>query len=149
MSGGGLRGATAVVGVAESDLGEVGAGRYSIELAAQAAVRALDDAGLGKNDVDGLFGVLTRHVLPSVDIGEYLGIRPRYTDSTMIGGSSFVSYLHHAAQALLTGACEVALIVYGSTSRSASRHGRASAPAAVDGPNYERAYRPRGAISGY
>ncbi|WP_261566535.1 acetyl-CoA acetyltransferase [Frankia gtarii] len=148
MSHGGLRGGTAVVGVAESDLGEVGAGRYSIELAAQAAVRALDDAGLGKNDVDGLFGVLSRHVLPSVDIGEYLGIRPRYTDSTMIGGSSFVSYLHHAAQALIAGACDVALIVYGSTSRSASRQGRASAPV-VDGPNYERAYRPRGAMSGY
>ena len=34
-SGGGLRGETAIVGVAESDLGEVGAGRDSIELAAQ------------------------------------------------------------------------------------------------------------------
>ena len=38
MSQGPLRGATAIVGVAESDLGDVGADRYAIDLAAQAAL---------------------------------------------------------------------------------------------------------------
>ncbi len=149
MSGGHpLRGTVVVAGVAESDLGEVGPGRYSIELAAQAAVRALADAGIGKEEVDGLFGMMTRHVLPSVDLGEYLGIRPKYSDSTMMGGSSFVSYLHHAAAALHAGACDVALIAYGSTQRSVSRYGIPT-PAPSEGPNYERRYRPRGAMSGY
>jgi acetyl-CoA acetyltransferase len=149
MSAHPLRGAAAVVGVAESDLGEVGPGRHSIELAAQAALRALAEANLTTRDVDGIFGVLSRHTLPSVDLAEYLGIRPRYSDSTMVGGSSFVSYLHHAAMALHQGACDVALVVYGSTQRSASRYGTAAGPPATEGPNYERRYRPRGAMSGY
>jgi acetyl-CoA acetyltransferase len=148
-----LRGATAVVGVAESDLGEVGPGRTPVDLAAQASIRALEDAGLTKNDVDGLFSVLAGHLMSTLDVGEHLGIRPRYTDSTMIGGSSFVSHLHHAALALSTGACDVALIAYGSTMRSDSAVRRGGGGGGGGGggerPNYERAYGPRGPITGY
>jgi acetyl-CoA acetyltransferase len=143
-----LRGRTAVVGVAESDLGEVGAGRHPVELAAQAAVRALDEAGLTTQDVDGLFGVVAGHSMPTLTLGEYLGIRPRYTDSTAIGGSSFVSHLHHAALALAAGACDVALIAYGSTARADSGSGRLRV-AVPERPDYESVYRPRTPISAY
>jgi acetyl-CoA acetyltransferase len=144
-----LRGAAAIVGVAESDLGEVGPGRAAIDLAAQASIRALEDAGLTKNDVDGLFTVVAGHLMSTLDVGEYLGIRPRYTDSTMIGGSSFVAHLHHAAMAIATGECDVALITYGSTPRSDGKAGRRGGGGAPERPNYERAYGPRGPISGY
>lgn len=143
-----LRGKTAVVGVAESDLGEVGGDRPAIELAGQAVVRALADAGLTTRDVDGLFGTLSGHLMSTLNLGEYLGIRPRYSDNTMIGGSAFVSYLHHAALALASGACDVALIAYGSTSRSDSKTGRLRG-AAPEKPNYEAVYRPRNPVSGY
>ncbi len=91
------------------------------------------------------------HLMSTLDVGEHLGIRPRYTDSTMIGGSSFVSHLHHAALALSAGACDVALITYGSTMRSdsAARRGAAAAAGGGERPNYERAYGPRGPITGY
>ena len=50
-------------------------------------------------DVDGLF-VRYRTTEPlvehSVEFGEYLGIQPRYADSTDIGGGSFEAYVHHA-----------------------------------------------------
>jgi acetyl-CoA acetyltransferase len=143
-----LRARTAVVGVAESDLGEVGAGRHAVELAAQAAVRALAEVELSAQDVDGLFGVVAGHSMPTLTLGEYLGIRPRYTDSTAIGGSSFVSHLHHAALALAVGACDVALIAYGSMARSDSGSGRLRV-AAPEKPDYESAYRPRTPISAY
>lgn len=143
-----LRGSTAVVGVAESDLGEVGPGRFAVELAAQAAVRALREAGLRTKDVDGLFSVFNNRLLPTLDIGEYLGIDPAYTDSTMIGGSAFLAQVHHAAVALTAGECNVALIVYGSTARSDSGAGRLSGVPS-DEPNYERGYEPRGAVSSY
>ena len=52
MSRNQLRGAAAIVGVAESDLGDVGPDRYPIDLAAQASVRALAEAGLTTKDVD-------------------------------------------------------------------------------------------------
>jgi hypothetical protein len=50
----------------------------------------------------------------------HVGIRPRYSDATNMGGSSFVSHLFHAASAINAGFCEIALIAYGSTQRSAS-----------------------------
>ena len=143
-----LRGATAIVGVAESDLGEVGADRYPIELAAQASLRALTEAGLTTRDVDGLFGVVAGKMMSTVDLGEYLGIRPRYTDSTMIGGSAFVTFVHHAAAALHLGLCDVALIAYGSTPRADNGRPRLGA-GAPEQPNYELAYKPRSPISGY
>jgi acetyl-CoA acetyltransferase len=114
-----LRGTTAVVGVAESDLGEVGPHLNSLDLIAQATVRALDDAGLEKSEIDGLFTHSAFFQLPPVATAEYLGIRPRYSDSTAVGGSTFVGYLRHATAAINAGMCEVALITYGSTQRSA------------------------------
>jgi acetyl-CoA acetyltransferase len=143
-----LRGRAAIVGVAESDLGEVGEGRHAIELAAQAAGRALADAGLTTRDVDGLFSTIGGHMMSTLDLGEYLGIRPRYSDNSMIGGSAFVSYVHHAALALAAGACDVALIAYGSTSRTDNKAGRLRG-ATPEKPNYEAVYKPRNPITGY
>jgi len=143
-----IRGTTAVVGVAESDLGEVGAGRFAIELAAQASVRALRDAGLTTRAVDGLFSVVSGKMMSTLDVAEYLGIQPRYTDSTMIGGSAFLAQLHHAAVALSAGVCDVALITYGSTARSDSSTGRLSG-VPVEEPDYERPFQPMGAVSRY
>jgi acetyl-CoA acetyltransferase len=148
MSAHPLRGAAAVVGIAESDLGDVGPERYAIELAGQAAVRALADAGLGMQDVDGLFGCVMGRFMSNLDLGEYLGIRPRYSDSGNIGGSSFVSYLLHAATALQAGLCDTALIVYGSTPRADAQ--RKLAPGGlIERPNYEAPYNPRHPVSGY
>ncbi|GAA5078434.1 acetyl-CoA acetyltransferase [Thermocatellispora tengchongensis] len=153
MSGPDLRGAAAIAGVAESDLGEVGPGRYALDLAAQAAGAALADAGLSTRDVDGLFCAIAGRGMAPLDVAEYLGVRPRYTDGTMVGGSSFVSHLHHAALAIAAGACHTALIVYGSTARSDSVHagnGRGRLPAAPpETPSYEAAYRPRMPVTGY
>jgi acetyl-CoA acetyltransferase len=115
-----LRGSTAIAGVAESDLGEVGPHLSSLDLIGQATVRALDDAGLDKAEIDGLFCHSAFFQLPPVAAAEYLGIRPRYSDSTAVGGSTFVGYLRHATAAINAGMCEVALITYGSTQRSAS-----------------------------
>lgn len=115
-----LRGRTAVIGVAESDLGEVGAGATEMDLIGQATARALDDAGLAKSDIDALFTASIQYPLPALSVAEYLGIRPRYHDSSMDGGSSFVSHLLHAAAAIAAGECEVALIAYGSVQRSSS-----------------------------
>lgn len=148
MNGPDLRGAAAIVGVAESDLGETGPGRYAIDLAAQAAAAALAEAGLTTRDVDGLFCAIAGRGMAPLDVAEYLGVRPRYTDGTMVGGSSFVSHLHHAALAIATGACDTALIVYGSTARSDSGRGRLPA-GPPELPSYEAAYRPRMPVTGY
>src|SRR3954452_20685625 len=111
----------AVVGVAESDLGEVGPGMTPGDLMAQASLRALEEAGLSAGDVDGLFATSSQLPMATLNLGEELRVAPRYTDSTNIGGSSFEAHVQHARAALEAGLCSVALIAYGSTQRSGGR----------------------------
>ena len=108
----------AIAGVAESDLGDV-APKTALQLQAEAAREALAEAGLTFADVDGIFSAGGEEYAPTLRVAEYLGITPRYTDSTNIGGSSFVAHAGHAHAAIAEGLCEVALITYGSTQRSA------------------------------
>ena len=139
------RGKAAIVGAAESDLGEVGPGFTPLDLIGQATDRALADAGLNKEDVDGLFGASAYYSMATVSAGEYLGIRPRYSDATNMGGSSFVSHLLHAAAAIGAGLCDVALVTYASTQRSGGGFRGLSDP-----PNpYETPYGPRYPVSMY
>lgn len=139
------RGACAIAGVAESDLGEVAAGLSPLDLMGQAAQRALNDAGLSLRDVDGLFATTSQSRMPTLALAEYLGIRPRYHDGTNIGGCSFMSMVAHAQAAIQAGLCEVALIAYASTQRSL---GRANV-AAPDTNPYESPYRPLYTASSY
>jgi acetyl-CoA acetyltransferase len=113
----------AIVGVAESDLGRT-PDKTVLQLQHQAASAALADAGLGFDDVDALFGAGNWAWSPNLMLAEYLGIRPRYTDSTNIGGSSFEAHLGHAVAGIEAGRFEVALITYGSTQRSEGSRGR-------------------------
>jgi acetyl-CoA acetyltransferase len=106
------------VGVAESDLGVVGSDRTAFQLQAQAAKAALEDAGLALRDVDAIFSAGGDAWSPTMSIAEYLGITPRWSDGTNIGGSSFDAHVGHAVTAIRAGHCEVALITYGSTQRS-------------------------------
>jgi acetyl-CoA acetyltransferase len=140
-----VRGKAVIVGAAESDLGEVGPGFTPLDLIGQATERALADAGLEKRDVDGLFSASVYYQTPTLSAGEYLGIRPRYSDATMMGGSSFISHLLHATAALEAGLCEVALITYASTQLSEGGFRGVSDP-----PNpYETPYGPRYPVSMY
>ena len=132
------RGGAAIVGAAESDIGQVGPGFNVIDLMAQGITRALDDCGLGLKDVDGLISSCTQSRTSPLNLAEYLGISPSYIDGTIIGGSSFMFHIQHAMAALQLGLCNVAVIAYGSTQRSV---GRQNASVREINP-YETPYRP-------
>src|SRR5579884_4258840 len=85
----------AIVGVAESDLGRT-PNKTVLQLQAQAARAALDDAGLSFQDVEALFCAGNWAWSPNLMLAEYLGIQPNYTDTTNIGGSSFEAHVGHA-----------------------------------------------------
>lgn len=115
----------AVAGVAEVELedGKVKDGLTVLQIQALAAKKALEEAGIPKAEVDGMlvtgmWGHEGYGTAPSALLSEYLGIQPTYTDTTNIGGSSFIAHVGHAVSAIKEGKCEVALIVYGSTQRS-------------------------------
>lgn len=115
------RGSVAVVGVAESDLGQVAPNTSVVDLMAQATMRALDDCGLKLSDIDAVLSATTQSRYAPMLLCEYLRIKPKYLDGTMIGGSSFMSHVAHVQAAIQQGVCEVAVIAYGSTQRTVSR----------------------------
>lgn len=113
------RGSTAIVGAATFGIGECP--RFSaLEMAAAASVAAIADAGLRLSEVDAVFGCLSDDMFAGVALSAHLGLRPRLTDNNRTGGSAFLTHVAHAALALQAGACDVALIAYGSNQRSAS-----------------------------
>ena len=115
------RGSAAIVGVAESDLGQVADGMSPMDLCAQGITRALADCGLTMKDVDGLFCAMTQQRMSIVSLIEYLGIAPKFIGSSMTGGSSFEFHVAQAMAAVSAGLCNVAVIAYGSTQRSVGR----------------------------
>ena len=135
---GATRGSVAIVGAAESDIGAVAALMSPMDLMAQGIHRALEDAGLTLKDVDGLFCATTQARTSAMSLVEYLGLPNAYTDSTIVGGSSFEVHVAHAHAALEAGLCTVAVVAYGSTQRTV---GRRAASAREFNP-YETPYKP-------
>jgi len=110
-----------ITGVAETPLGEVW-DQTELSMCALAAREALAEAGLTLKDVDGVF-VNYMGEEGSVQVAEYLGIQPRYADSSDLGGAAFEAFVHHAMLAITAGHCEVALITYASRQRSRRSRG--------------------------
>jgi len=125
-----LRGAAAIVGVADdvSPTGELERTGRALEVAM--VLDALEDAGLTLGDVDGVC-----HPESAVGFAEYLGVHPSFTESTMTGGSSYEVHVEHAAAAIAAGVCDVVVSVYGATPRSDRTKGRRREWRRPTGPN--------------
>ena len=115
----------AVAGVALADSGR-SEGATAFSLHAQAARRALADSGLPREAIDG-FASAGLGALAPVEVAEYLGLRPRWVDSTSVGGATWEVMAAHAADAIAAGHADVVLLAYGSTARSDLRAGRRTA----------------------
>lgn len=150
MSAGTLRGSAAIVGAATFGCGEA-PGFTDMELLARAAHAAVADAGLTLRDIDGLCTASASAVMWSMPVAEYLGLRPRYLDGTMIGGCSFIAHLLPAMRALAAGQCNAVLVCYGSAQRTATvgRKEVVSARLFLDPQPYEHPYQPMLPLSAY
>lgn len=112
-----LRATTAIVGIGESDHGSAPVGTRPEDVMTQAAARALHDAGLTPQDIDGVFAASGQLLMAPLYLTSALGIDAEYIDGTNIGGSSFMAHINHARAAIASGACSIALVAYGSTAR--------------------------------
>jgi len=129
-----IRGAAAVVGVADavSPDGLLDGSLRDLEVGV--ITEALGSAGLTLGDVDGIASCTGGLIMASVELAEYLGVQPRWTDSTNTGGSSFEIHVEHAARAIAAGDCDVVVVSYAQTPKSTFKRGGArflgGAPAA-------------------
>ena len=80
------------------------------------------DAGLTPNDVDG-FASAGLGILPPIEVAEYLGLKPRWVDSTQVGGSTWEVMAAHAVDAISAGHADVVVLAYGSTARADLKKG--------------------------
>ncbi|WP_092578054.1 thiolase [Achromobacter sp. NFACC18-2] len=145
-----LRGQVAIAGVGHAGLGEAH-GHTEMEVLAQAAARAVADAGLTMRDIDGLATCSSSATMWSMPVAEYLGLRPRYVEATMLGGSSFVSHLLPSVMALISGQCNAVLVCYGSTQKTATfgRKEGVKARTLLDPQPFEHPYSPLQPVTSY
>jgi acetyl-CoA acetyltransferase len=86
----------------------------ALEMHAESARAAIEDAGLTLADVDGIASA----GVPPITVAAHIGLTPTYIDGTMIGGASFLAHVRHAAAAIQAGLCSVVLITHGESGRS-------------------------------
>lgn len=145
-----MSGKVAIAGIGVAGLGEAH-GFTEAEILAQAAVKAVADAGLTMQDIDGLATASSSATMWAMPVAEYLGIRPTFIESSMLGGSSFLAHLLPAILALESGQCNAVLVCYGSTQRTATfgRKEGVKARALLDPQPFEQPYSPLSPITSY
>jgi len=110
-----IRGQVAIVGIGMSPVGRV-PGKSALWLAADAARKAIRDAGLMKDDVD---GVLCSHAFASpfhrfsVALSEYMGIVPTFSNTLQVSGATAATMFNVGAAAIAGGLAEAVLVVGG------------------------------------
>lgn len=140
-----LRGQTAIVGAADTEVGAV-SHLGATELCIDAACRALDDAGLDKSQVDGLVtcnSMARPHMYHAEMIAEYLQIFPRYCVTTAAGGGTTFSAIQNAASAIQSGLCKTVLISMADSLRTGlSREQAMVLQSSTGHPEFETPYGP-------
>ena len=113
-----LRDRACIVGVGDTPQGSVPE-KTGDELAIDAARAALDDCGLNKDDIDGLF------VQPSygrqgdyLKVGLMLGLNPKVGGAVEASGATGCYMLQHAALLLNAGMAKYILLVYGTNQKT-------------------------------
>ena len=129
-------GKTAIAGIGATEFSKE-SGRSPLQLACEATLAALDDAGLAPADVDGMV-TFTADTNPETEIARNIGI-PELTFFSRIdhGGGAACGVVQQAALAVASGVAEVVVCYRAFNERSEHRfgtgvQGRQAAPTAVE-----------------
>jgi acetyl-CoA acetyltransferase len=138
-----LRGRVAIVGAADTEVGKV-PHLSATQLCIDAAQRALEDAGIGKDDVDGLVtcnSMAEPYMYHAEAMAEYLQVFPKYCVSAGAGGGTTFAVLYQAAAAIAHGICETVLISMADSLRTGLTREQAMVMQSSSGhPQYETPY---------
>ncbi|MBV8361373.1 MAG: thiolase family protein [Deltaproteobacteria bacterium] len=140
-----MRNRVAIVGVADTEVGVVP--QYSAtQLYVRAARLALEDAGITKDQIDGLITCASwaePYLYHAEMIAEYMQIFPRYCMGAPAGGGTTLAIMHHAASAIVTGMCNTVLVTMADSQVSGLSRDKAVEMMSTAGhPQFERPYGP-------
>lgn len=118
----GLSGRASIVGIGQTEFSKE-SGRSELQLACEAVRAALDDAGLGPSDVDGLV-TFSQDTTEELELGRNLG----FGDITMFsrityGGGAAAATVQQAAMAVASGVAECVVVYRAFNERSGLRFG--------------------------
>jgi acetyl-CoA acetyltransferase len=120
-----FQGATAIVGAGQTEFSK-DAGRGETQLAGEAILAALNDAGLGVGDVDGLVSY-TIDPVEETELVRAIGIpEVGWSSRVPYGGAGSQGVLLHAAAAVASGVADVVVAYRALRARSGARFGRAT-----------------------
>jgi len=112
-----LKHGAAIVGIHEH-VTRYAPDKSELQIQGESVIKALEDAGLTKNDVEGLFTASSSIRNSGLNLADYLNMYPKYVDNTTVGGGSFEFHLSHALTAIAAGRINCAVITYSSLARS-------------------------------
>ena len=112
-----LKRGAAIVGINEH-ITRYSPDKSELQIQGESVIKALEDAGLTKNDVEGLFTASSSIRNSGLNLADYLDMYPKYVDNTTVGGGSFEFHLSHALTAIAAGRINCAVITYSSLARS-------------------------------
>ena len=107
-----MRGQTVIAGIGNTAFGKL-PGRSTLSMNVEAIRKALADAGIEKDMVDGLFVKFPTskfEMMYGQKLAESIGIVPRIGGVWDQGGASNISMMGYAAMAIEAGQCEVAIV---------------------------------------
>jgi acetyl-CoA C-acetyltransferase len=93
------------------------------QLHAECAAGALRDAGLGLGDIDAYFCAGDAPGMGPTSMIDFMNLRVRHAESTDLGGTSYISAVAHARDAIAAGRCSIALITLAGRPRSEGSSG--------------------------
>src|ERR1700749_3033029 len=114
-------GKAAICGVGATKQGKL-PDETPLTLAAEAFRLAIADCGISKDEVDGLL-TMPGTTSPEgsknyLNVGELLGINPRFTGSMTMGGATGGALVQIAAMAVATGMAKTVACIFSDTART-------------------------------
>ncbi len=140
-----MKGRIAIAGIGETAVGKL-PGITPMEHAADAAMRAVADAGLSLADIDGLVAcnaMAQPWMYPGEATAEYLGLSPAFCLGLGAGGATALAVLRHAGNALLDETCNAVLVTMGDALRTGlSREQARAVQSSAGHPEFETPFGP-------
>lgn len=116
-------------------------GRDSLDLMAQAGALALADAGLARQDIDGVlcgYSTTMPHLMLATRFAEHFGLQPRYAHAVQMGGATGLGLVMLAHHLVRSGAARRIMVVAGENRMTGqSRDAVVQVLAQVGHPEYE------------